>query len=94
MKIIKTPGGKLAFQYTAKKRKGPRCGDCGNKLAGIPQVGPAVMRRLKKRQRTVARAYGGSRCFQCVRSRIVRAFLVEEQKIVKARQRTKTQSKK
>lgn len=30
--------------------------------------------------KTVTRAYGGSRCAGCVRNRIVRAFLIEEQK--------------
>lgn len=35
------------------------------------------------REKTVSRAYGGSRCHKCVRNRIVRAFLVEEQKISK-----------
>lgn len=39
--------------------------------------------RLSKRQKTVTRAYGGSRCAVCVRNRVVRAFLIEEQKIVK-----------
>ena len=29
------------------------------------------------------RAYGGSRCANCVKDRIVRAFLIEEQKLVK-----------
>ena len=29
------------------------------------------------------RAYGGSRCANCVKDRVVRAFLIEEQKIVK-----------
>jgi large subunit ribosomal protein L34e len=33
--------------------------------------------------KTVQRAYGGSRCGNCVKDRIVRAFLIEEQKIVK-----------
>ena len=37
----------------------------------------------KARERTVSRAYGGSRCGNCVKQRIVRAFLIEEQKIVK-----------
>ena len=32
----------------------------------------------------VARAYGGNRCGTCVRTRIMRAFLIEEQKVVKA----------
>lgn len=41
------------------------------------------MKRTKKHERTVSRVYGGSRCHQCVRNRIVRAFLVEEQRIVK-----------
>ena len=31
----------------------------------------------------MSRAYGGSRCAGCVKTRIVRAFLIEEQKIVK-----------
>lgn len=34
--------------------------------------------RLKKREKRVNRAYGGSRCAHCVRQRIVRAFLIEE----------------
>jgi large subunit ribosomal protein L34e len=31
----------------------------------------------------VQRAYGGSRCANCVKDRVTRAFLIEEQKIVK-----------
>ena len=44
---------------------------------------PIAFKNVAKRQRTVARAYGGSRCANCVKSRVVRAFLIEEQKIVK-----------
>jgi large subunit ribosomal protein L34e len=40
-------------------------------------------KNAKKREKTVSRAYGGSRCHTCVRQRIIRAFLIEEQKIVK-----------
>ena len=36
-----------------------------------------------QRQKTVSRAYGGNRCAGCVKQKILRAFLVEEQKIVK-----------
>jgi large subunit ribosomal protein L34e len=68
----------------------------------------AAFKGAKQREKTVTRAYGGSRCGNCVRqryfllgfysnlklllylffilicnARIVRAFLVEEQKIVK-----------
>merc|ERR1712086_1175284 len=65
---VKTPGGTLVLHYMGKKGNGPRCGDC---------------KRISKRQKNVSRAYGGSRCATCVRQRIVRAFLIEEQKIVK-----------
>ncbi len=40
-------------------------------------------KNCKQREKTVSRAYGGSRCHACVKQRIVRAFLIEEQKIVK-----------
>ena len=49
----------------------------------IPALRPSEYARISKRQKKVSRAYGGSRCAQCVRQRIVRAFLIEEQKIVK-----------
>jgi len=90
---VRTPGGKLAYQYVSKTRNGPACGDCGARLHGIPALSPKAYRTIKKRERKVARAYGGSRCSTCVRHRIIRAFLVEEQKIVKKvlRQRAHTQ---
>lgn len=52
-------------------------------LLQIPKVRPAELARLAKSERTVSRAYGGSRCAGCTRSRILRAFIIEEQKIVK-----------
>eukprot|EP00933_Yihiella_yeosuensis_P023919 TRINITY_DN1856_c0_g1_i1.p2 TRINITY_DN1856_c0_g1~~TRINITY_DN1856_c0_g1_i1.p2 ORF type:complete len:124 (+),score=31.93 TRINITY_DN1856_c0_g1_i1:83-454(+) len=82
-RIVKTPGGKLVFQGLQKKAKGPSCGDCGKALIGLPRLRPYEMRRLKNREKRVSRAYGGSRCAKCVRMRVVRAFLIEEQKCVK-----------
>jgi large subunit ribosomal protein L34e len=82
-KVVKTPGGKLIYHYIKKQAKGPRCGDCGSKLSGIPHLRPKEYARLSRRQKTVNRSYGGSRCASCVRDRIIRAFLIEEQKIVK-----------
>ena len=38
--------------------------------------------RLSRRQKTVFRAYGGVLSHKAVREKIVRAFLIEEQKIV------------
>merc|ERR1712205_89610 len=82
-RTLKTPGGKLIFQTLKKKATGPKCGDCGKALIGLPRLRPVEYRRLKKRERRVNRAYGGSRCALCVRNRVVRAFLIEEQKCVK-----------
>ena len=41
------------------------------------------MKLISRSERTVNRAYGGSRCANCTRQRIMRAFIIEEQKIVK-----------
>ncbi|CAJ1457957.1 unnamed protein product [Effrenium voratum] len=92
-RVVKTPGGRAVFQTLKKKAKGPACGDCGKRLIGLPCLRPVEYRRLKKREKHVNRAYGGSRCATlggsesvfrtCVRTRIVRAFLIEEQKCVK-----------
>merc|ERR1712146_241731 len=81
---VKTPGGKLMLHYVGKRGKAPQCGDagCSTKLHGLPALRPMDYSRISKRQKHVSRAYGGSRCAKCVRNRIVRAFLIEEQKIV------------
>ena len=80
--ICKTPGGKLVTHYSNKKTQDSKCGDCKEALHGIPAVRPVKLASLSKRVKTVNRAYGGSKCGKCVRSRIIRAFLIEEQKIV------------
>eukprot|EP00033_Pygsuia_biforma_P000100 GCRY01000127.1.p1 GENE.GCRY01000127.1~~GCRY01000127.1.p1 ORF type:complete len:126 (+),score=15.48 GCRY01000127.1:45-380(+) len=82
-RMVKTPGGKLVTQLITKKAAAPKCGDCGNALQGIARLRPREYSQVSKRSKTVSRAYGGSRCAACVRQRIMRAFLVEEQKIVK-----------
>ncbi|KAJ2758434.1 60S ribosomal protein L34B [Coemansia nantahalensis] len=83
VRITKTPGGNLRYLHVKKAAKGPRCGDCGLALAGVPALRPREYATLNKSKKSVSRAYGGSRCSTCVRTRIVRAFLIEEQKIVK-----------
>ena len=80
---VKTPGGRLSAHYKKKPAKGPHCGDCGIPLPGLAHSRPKELKNMKKRERTVSRAYGGSRCANCVKARIMRAFLIEEQKIVK-----------
>merc|ERR1711957_400235 len=83
LRFLRTPGGRLSTHVVKKKPSGPKCGDCKKKLHGIPALRPTEYKRIKKRERKVNRAYGGPRCGPCVRSRIVRAFLIEEQKCVK-----------
>mmetsp|Transcript_21324 Transcript_21324/g.43032 ORF Transcript_21324/g.43032 Transcript_21324/m.43032 type:complete len:115 (-) Transcript_21324:378-722(-) len=82
-KPIKTPGGRLVPHKIVKKTKGPVCGDCKVSLPGVKHLKGSKYRNLKKRERTVGRKYGGTVCGGCVRTRIVRAFLLEEQKAVK-----------
>ncbi|KAG2159438.1 ribosomal protein L34Ae [Suillus bovinus] len=82
-RIVKTPGGKLVYHHLKKLATQPKCGDCGIGLPGVPALRPRQYATISKRQKTVCRAYGGSRCGDCVKSRILRAFLVEEAKIVK-----------
>eukprot|EP00933_Yihiella_yeosuensis_P055232 TRINITY_DN53952_c0_g1_i1.p3 TRINITY_DN53952_c0_g1~~TRINITY_DN53952_c0_g1_i1.p3 ORF type:complete len:128 (+),score=23.40 TRINITY_DN53952_c0_g1_i1:21-404(+) len=80
---VLTPGGNLTIQYTKKKASVPKCADTGKALSGIPALRPFQYKSLCKRKRSVSRAYGGMLCASAVRQRIVRAFLLEEQKIVK-----------
>ena len=63
-----------AASAAAFAASGAECGaECGVDGGGgaFGGVGPAET------------GYGGSRCGKCVRERIMRAFLIEEQKIVK-----------
>ncbi|EGX48545.1 60S ribosomal protein L34 [Orbilia oligospora] len=83
IRVIKTPGGALRALHIKKRGSAPRCGDCKTKLSGIPALRPREYSQVSKPTKTVSRAYGGSRCGNCVQDRIVRAFLIEEQKIVK-----------
>mmetsp|Transcript_28887 Transcript_28887/g.67829 ORF Transcript_28887/g.67829 Transcript_28887/m.67829 type:complete len:113 (+) Transcript_28887:1430-1768(+) len=80
---VRTPGGKLKAQRVYKTTSGPKCSDCKATLQGIKHVKSSQYASLKKRERTVSRAYGGSACAGCVKQRIMRAFLLEEQKKVK-----------
>ena len=80
---VRTPGGTLKAKRIYKTTKGPKCGDCKKPLQGIQHLRSSQYRRTKQRERKVSRCYGGAVCHSCVRQRIVRAFLLEEQKAVK-----------
>ncbi|MFT7806358.1 60S ribosomal protein L34 [Arapaima gigas] len=60
----------------------------------VRAVRPQVLMRLSKTKKHVSRAYGGSMCAKCVRDRIKRAFLIEEQKIVVKVLKAQAQSQK
>merc|ERR1712158_129259 len=81
-KIVRTPGGKLVFQYLKKKPNVPKCPMTGIRLKGVKPLRPSEKSRVSLRQKKVYRAYGGVLSHKAVREKIVRAFLIEEQKIV------------
>ncbi|KAK2720267.1 large ribosomal subunit protein eL34-like [Artemia franciscana] len=81
-RIVRTPGGKLVYQYKKKPKSVPICGDTKVKLRGIKPARSYEKRRFSRRLKTVSRVYGGVLSHSAVKERIVRAFLIEEQKIV------------
>jgi len=80
---VKTPGGRLVLQYLKKKKTIPKCPVTGQTLRGIKPATNQERPRLRKGDKTVNRVYGGVLSHTAVRDRIVRAFLTEEQKIVR-----------
>merc|ERR1711874_637504 len=73
---------RLTYQYKKKPRQIPKCGICKTTLRGIRPARAHERKRMSLREKKVCRAYGGNLCHICVREKIVRAFLIEEQKIV------------
>ncbi|CAH01423.1 60S ribosomal protein eL34 [Kluyveromyces lactis] len=83
IKVVKTPGGALRSQHVKKLATRPKCGDTGVPLQGVSTLRPRQYATVSRTKKTVSRAYGGSKSANAVKERIVRAFLIEEQKIVK-----------
>ena len=83
VKVVKTPGGRLTVHYIKKTVNAPRCRCCKTVLPGLKRLRPSEVKKEGSSHHSVSRAYGGNLCHKCVRERILRAFLVEEQKIVK-----------
>ena len=94
---VKTPGSRVVVQYVQKRAHGPRAPhdscDCGKRINGIAQLRPFAYKKLSKRQKTVSRPYGGVLCAGCVKSRIIRAFLLEEIKSIKQAKRVSHKAK-
>uniref|UniRef100_A0A8R7PH50 60S ribosomal protein L34 n=1 Tax=Triticum urartu TaxID=4572 RepID=A0A8R7PH50_TRIUA len=72
-RVVKTPGGRLVYQYTKKRASGPKCPVTGKKIQGIPHLRPTEYKRsrLSRNRRTVNRPYGGVLSGQAVRERLV-----------------------
>ena len=81
---VKTPGGRLVAQYVRKNPKGVQTAvKTNSRLSGLPRHRNAQYRKLAQCKRTVSRPYGGVLTPQDVKDKILRAFLIEEVKIVK-----------
>ena len=79
-------GRRITIQYTPKKCKGPQEGVAGlmpGPLAGIKHLRPGAFKRLNHNARTVSRPYGGVLSHKTVKDKIIRAFLIEEAKLLK-----------
>ena len=81
---VKTPGGRLVAHYVRKHAKGVQTAlKTNSKLTGLPKLRNPQYKNIAKCQRTIARPYGGVLTPQDVKDKILRAFLIEEVKIVK-----------
>ncbi|KAL7701112.1 60S ribosomal protein L34 [Lotmaria passim] len=85
MKMVRTPGNKLVMQKRTKRSQGVHTPwVLGHKRLGGTKALRHIDARLASRhEKSVSRAYGGVLSHAQVRDRVVRAFLVEEQRIVK-----------
>lgn len=73
----------MVYLYLKKKRSVPRCAVTKEKLHGITPSRPSERPRMSRRLKTVRRAYGGVLSHKALKERIIRAFLIDEQKVVK-----------
>jgi len=73
----------VVARKVVKSTKGATCPVSGKTLNGVARARPADFHRLPKFKRTVARAYGGHLSHDTVKDKIMRAFIVEEQKVLK-----------
>merc|ERR1711988_236271 len=82
VRVVRTPGGKLVTQHRKKWGNYAVCKDTGNRLQGIKRSRKSERNAMKSHDKTVSRPYGGAMSANAVKERILRAFLLEEQKCV------------
>ena len=80
LKVVKTPGGRLVGAYRSKKRQGPKCATAArrSRASSTSRRSPTKTHKPRRLSRAPAAAAAPSAW-----QRVVRAFLIEEQKIVK-----------
>lgn len=85
VRMIRTPGNRLKFQKTGKRSQGPHTPwVLGHKrIAGTKALNHFDNRTSSTHAKSTSRAYGGVLSADQVRDRIIRAFLVEEQRIAR-----------
>lgn len=81
--LVKTPTGKLINRLVGKRAKQRRCHECNGYLNGIKQERGRAFLSLATIHRRANRVYGSTICGGCVKTRIIDAFLTDEEKIVK-----------
>merc|ERR1712198_689332 len=91
VRVVRTPGGKLVTHHKKKLGNYATCKDTGKRLQGIKRSRKCDRNKIKSHAKTVSRVYGGALCANAVRERILRSFLVEEQKCVMSLVATKAQ---
>ncbi len=81
---LRLPGGRLSIQYTGKRAKGPQTAfKTKSRLTGLKRLRNPQYATLSKTQRRICRPYGGVLTPSEVKDKIMRAFLIEEVKVVK-----------
>nr|Q1WBV0.1 RecName: Full=Large ribosomal subunit protein eL34; AltName: Full=60S ribosomal protein L34 [Vicugna pacos]ABD90466.1 ribosomal protein L34 [Vicugna pacos] len=95
-RLSRTPGqqDRLPLHQEGRESTYIRMWRVPRQTARGPCCETQVLMRLSKTKKHVSRAYGGSMCAKCVRDRIKRAFLIEEQKIVVKVLKAQAQSQK
>ncbi|MFH1750124.1 MAG: 50S ribosomal protein L34e [Candidatus Micrarchaeota archaeon] len=69
-RTVKTPGGRVARIYKAKKTSKAPCAICRGLLRGVPNLGRSGMRKLAKTEKRPERMFGGVLCGNCLRALI------------------------
>merc|ERR1712113_1010037 len=77
-KLIKTPGKKVNLHKSIKKTSPPSCHLSRRPLSGLHAYRPVKRAKKPNKERTVNRAYGGVLSHQVLKTRIIRAFLIED----------------